>query len=355
MTMILNPTLRLRWSPGDARARALWLTRHAGPRALELDAKVAAALLALEAGAAIERLFEPAAVAWLRRRELLIDEPGPQPGAWRPALAELEPASSDGPARRWDPDFVIEREPETGAWLCERSPWPGPDWLRLALAPSEADELAGIALGRRPSPALEARLQALGALASPAQASARRARRLQWLIELRDAFARTGWARSRSWPPPAELEPLIRWARARLDYGYLDGDLDIDDKRRLHLFDPPQLASLHARAAVLASAIAGRRLVPSYTFLAFYLRGGALPRHRDKPHCAASMSLALSAAPSWPLVLEPLARPASVLHLATGDLLLFDGRRLAHSRPPLDEDLAIHLILHFRADPEALA
>lgn len=353
--MIVNPTLRLRWALGEARASALWLTRRDGPRSRELGAKVAATLLALVDGAAIDELIDSPAVAWLRQHELLVDDPGPLPSPWIPSLAEVEPAIEYARELRLDPDFAIARDGDTGAWLCERSPWLGHDWLRVRITPAHRRELAAAASGRTISTQLAARLVQIEALATPMQTQARRERRLRWLLGLRDAYRRSGWATARAWPPPAELLPLQRWAKARFDYGYQDGDFGVAGKRRTHLFDPPELASLHARAAVLASTIVGRRLVASYSFLAYYLRGGALPGHRDKSHCVVSMSLALHAAPSWPLVLEPLDGRPSVLQLETGELLLFDGRRLAHSRPPLGEDLAIHLILHFREDPEALA
>lgn len=359
--LVLNPTLRLRLA-ADVCA-ALWCTRRAGPRRRDLSRRAGAALLAIARGRAPAELLDVDALAWLVDAELLIAAPPPTP-RWAPPLltaASPGPTASTASTASVGPTSPVALDPdhhlvfETGdAELEQRAPWGGA-WTRWRLSAGAAAAFADAVAGAPVDPAEAAPLIACGALAGPSATAQRRARLWQWHAAAQRAHAGAGVAVLPDWPPPAELAALQTYALAVLERGYLDGDFGVAGKLRSHVFDDPALRPLHARAAALARAVTGRPLAPSYSFLAFYHRGGGLPAHRDKSHCMVSMSVALLASPDWPLQLTDRDGARSVGYLATGQTLLFDGRRYAHARPPLTDPLAIYLVLHFQTDPETIA
>jgi hypothetical protein len=105
---------------------------------------------------------------------------------------------------------------------------------------------------------------------------------------------------------------------------------------------------------VLAAAIP-EKVKPSYSFVTSYGAGAQLERHTDRPQCEYTVSLALEAPPevtrqtAWPLLLESRGDQAVVESRALpGDAVIFRGRELVHSRPPLDgAGSYTNLLLHF--------
>ena len=361
---VVNPTLRLRLAADGCAA--LWCTRRAGPRRRDLSRRAGAALLAIARGHAPAELLDPDALAWLVDAELLIGAPALAPRFAPPMLTAASPMSTAA-SPLWtassptaltapvppDPDHYLVFE--TGdVELEQRAPWGGA-WTRWRLSAGAAAAFADALAGAPVDAGEAAPLIACGALAGPSATAQRRARLWRWHAAGQRAYADAGVAVLPDWPPPAELAALQTYARALLERGYLDGDFGVAGKQRSHVFDDPALRPLHARAAALARAVTGRQLAPSYSFLAFYHRGGGLPAHRDKSHCVVSMSVALLASPDWQLQLTDRDGARSVVYLATGQTLLFDGRRHAHARPPLTDPLAIYLVLHFQTDPETIA
>ena len=351
---ILNPTLTMRWSASDGRCLLIWTTRCAGPRAHRVCPRVAEALRQVARGTPPLRLLDKAALDWLRAAELLVTAPKERPHYAPQWLSLGEPATVERPRGpvALGPNFEL-RFVGDDASLLELSPWGG-TWASWRIETSLAPAIERIFAGHPAQPPAEAALLQIGALATVAAHRRREDERWRWFANARTAYQRRGYALLDRWPARGELTALQEYAAAQLDRGYLDGDFGPGGKQRNHIYDDPALRELHARAADLASALTGSPLVPSYSFLSMYLRGGALPRHRDKAHCTVSMSLALEADPTWPLWLEDLDGHASTLYWSTGQIALFDGRRFVHARPPLPAARACYLILHFQPDPEAL-
>ncbi|HEY1751142.1 MAG TPA: hypothetical protein VGG29_07755 [Caulobacteraceae bacterium] len=94
--------------------------------------------------------------------------------------------------------------------------------------------------------------------------------------------------------------------------------------------------------------LTGLRLHPTYSFFRLYRRGNALRRHRDRPACEVSVSLAIGQAPAepWPLWLDGGAGPYGA-RLAPGDALVYRGVDLAHWREPFEGEQLVQVFLHY--------
>jgi hypothetical protein len=82
--------------------------------------------------------------------------------------------------------------------------------------------------------------------------------------------------------------------------------------------------------------VCGRRLLPTYAYARLYLRGNALPRHRDRGACevAASIHLGFSGRPPPPIRFAPDV--AVVQNI--GDGVVYLGDRIEHWREPFEGD-----------------
>src|SRR5580700_7887411 len=74
-------------------------------------------------------------------------------------------------------------------------------------------------------------------------------------------------------------------------------------------------------------AACGLALHPTYSFFRLYLRGNALPRHRDRPACEISVSLNIGQSPAepWPIQLEGVSGQTNAVLLGPGDALIYRG------------------------------
>jgi hypothetical protein len=95
-------------------------------------------------------------------------------------------------------------------------------------------------------------------------------------------------------------------------------------------------------------AASGRRLFPTYSYLRLYKTGNALRKHRDRPACEISLSLAIGQEPAaaWPLWLQGTSGPIAV-DLQPGDAALYRGIELEHWRDPYPGDRLAQVFLHY--------
>jgi hypothetical protein len=110
----------------------------------------------------------------------------------------------------------------------------------------------------------------------------------------------------------------------------------------------------HPVVLLLVARIAGRPLVPSFSYLASYLPGASLPRHRDRPQCDYTLSMHLGqeggGREDWPLLVQRgFDDPSScAYHCRPGDAVLYRGTRLRHERPVrTSEKLYNQIMWHF--------
>jgi hypothetical protein len=102
--------------------------------------------------------------------------------------------------------------------------------------------------------------------------------------------------------------------------------------------------------APTVSALVGRSLLPAYSFWRIYERGAVLNRHRDRPACEVSVTIALAADPPdapWPIGLTDLHGQDRAIALPAGHGLLYQGSNVPHWRAPLTGDRQYQLFLHY--------
>jgi hypothetical protein len=166
-------------------------------------------------------------------------------------------------------------------------------------------------------------------------------RQADWDHRLRDAqrsYAERGWAIVRGLLPTAQLPALQRYVRSYVAQGYARrGDRHVALRWSAH--NQHLVTLIHAGLHRMVSRVTGCATKPSYSFLASYMPGAVLSRHRDRAQCKYSVSLQLDAEPHgrapWPLYLEDLRGQLAVGWLEPGDAVFYQGCELAHWRDEL--------------------
>jgi len=69
-------------------------------------------------------------------------------------------------------------------------------------------------------------------------------------------------------------------------------------------------------------------LFPTYTYWRYYVYGGSLRKHRDRPSCEVSITACIKKYDNWPLIIE-----GNSFELEEGDALLYAGCDQLHGRP----------------------
>ena len=194
-----------------------------------------------------------------------------------------------------------------------------------------------------PDPARDFLLQA-GILIAADQAGHPAQHLSVWRNTIDDAaamFQRRGYA-----PLPALIHPF-HVAALRRYYRYLirTGALELGDKqsdRRYVAYNEPVARFFHQQLASSIAAVAGVPVKPSYVYLASYLSGAELRKHRDRAQCEFSVTLCLDYSPEpvletpWPIRLDT-ADGAVTVYQALGDGLAYRGTRVPHYRDALGE------------------
>ena len=103
-------------------------------------------------------------------------------------------------------------------------------------------------------------------------------------------------------------------------------------------------------------------LIPCYTYTRAYKKGDILKRHKDRPSCEISTTLALGGEP-WPIFLDPTGATSVIdedknIHkpdapkgismvLEPGDMLVYSGCDLEHWRKPFEGEVCVQTFLHY--------
>jgi prolyl 4-hydroxylase len=119
------------------------------------------------------------------------------------------------------------------------------------------------------------------------------------------------------------------------------------------LFEDKQFnARLGADLRLTHEAWAGMRLELSYCYgIRVYQRGTFLYTHVDRPSHVISSTICIDAALDrpWPLHVEDIDGAVSQIDLAPGELVFYEGARLAHGRPySLLGDYYAGIFVHYR-------
>lgn len=123
-----------------------------------------------------------------------------------------------------------------------------------------------------------------------------------------------------------------------------------DESRRRSAHNDPMARLLHHRLTPFLAALAGRDIQPSFAYTGHYEDQTPLNRHLDRAQCEFTFSLLVEYNPEfagdvcpWPLMIHT-ATGDVMLHQQYGGGVLFRGRALEHSRPPLPEGHTAQLI-----------
>tara|TARA_R100000900_G_scaffold2139_1_gene3967 strand:- start:616 stop:1194 length:579 start_codon:yes stop_codon:yes gene_type:complete len=92
-------------------------------------------------------------------------------------------------------------------------------------------------------------------------------------------------------------------------------------------YDPLMTALLDIKLPIVEEE-SNLKLFPTYAYWRYYVFGGALKRHQDRPACEVSITVCIKKYDNWPIIVE-----GTSFELEEGDALLYAGCRDEHWRP----------------------
>jgi len=319
------------------------LVSHGGELAFDSDAPLVPAL------AEIGFLVRDADIVdWPRFRVALPEPPAdaPVPDArWTVSRSVVQqPAFALHPGVRWPVDY----EEQDGRldcfaggpalWVGDPAAMVAPYWLTDDQARALAALVPGAPVPPLPAPLARA-LAAAGAVVPPDRAEPSPFARL---ADARAAFAAQDHAIVRDLVGPGELAALRRYYAALLAAGLLPfGDRQV--QARYSAYNDPVGRFVHARLARTMSLLAGRAVIPSFSYFFSYVPGARLAPHKDRPQAEFSISLQLDHTPEpagptgWPLQFSFDDGRQIAADLAIGDAVLYHGRAVTHHRDVLPD------------------
>lgn len=135
---------------------------------------------------------------------------------------------------------------------------------------------------------------------------------------------------------PFHLSSMRRYYRHLIRAGLMSiGDGQC--ARRYVAHNEPVASFFHRQLAPVVSALTGKAIKTSYTYVGSYQEGALLEEHTDREQCEFSVTLCLDYAPEprlatpWPIQLHTSSGMTKVFQ-AIGDALLYRGRDIPHSR-----------------------
>tara|TARA_R100000149_G_C5856425_1_gene123574 strand:+ start:54 stop:650 length:597 start_codon:yes stop_codon:yes gene_type:complete len=88
------------------------------------------------------------------------------------------------------------------------------------------------------------------------------------------------------------------------------------------------------------------KLIPTYSYARFYLKGNDLKKHRDRPACEFSATLNLACDKVWPIFLGDNIK----IDLNPGDILVYKGTDVTHWREPFTGEYCVQTFLHYNKE-----
>jgi len=270
----------------------------------------------------------------IANRSLRVARDGEAPPDFLPRL-RFRPRSGDGRPAAWIED------PATAVLL------------PVPLDDEAAPVVEALEPGRPPraliAPPLRSALQAASILVGRDFETTRRAAWKGAAGRARAAFRRHGCATL----PPLLPSPFVAALAAHIRGRIAGGGIKLGDRqcpRRYALHNDRLARFIHHQLTPAVSAVAGEPLKPSYVYMASYVEGAELHRHRDRAQCEVSVSFLVdftAGAPPWPLKLDTRAGTVAV-EQRPGDALLYRGCDLPHYRDPLPAGCtSTSLFLHY--------
>ncbi|HEV2719829.1 MAG TPA: hypothetical protein VG323_07395 [Thermoanaerobaculia bacterium] len=249
------------------------------------------------------------------------------------------------PRLRFRPHFEMKT-----AWLDDPAtavltPVPLDDAAAAVVAALEP----GRALRVPVAPRLLATLRDASILVPRGFANARLAAWRRGAAAARARFRRQGYAILPPLLPPAFVSAMAAHLRGLI----AGGGVTLGDRQcplRYAVYNDRLARFVHHQLTRAISEIAGQPLKPSYVYMASYVAGAELRRHRDREQCEVSVSFLVDftpGAPAWPLKLDTRGGTVAV-EQRPGDALLYRGCELPHYRDALPEGCtSTSLFLHY--------
>jgi|TARA_A100001391_G_scaffold30816_2_gene16489 hypothetical protein len=91
--------------------------------------------------------------------------------------------------------------------------------------------------------------------------------------------------------------------------------------------DPLMIALLDTKLPLVEKE-SNLKLFPTYSYWRYYVFGGTLLTHTDRPACEISITACIKKYDNWPLIIEN-----STFEIEEGDALLYAGCDQSHGRP----------------------
>lgn len=123
-----------------------------------------------------------------------------------------------------------------------------------------------------------------------------------------------------------ELEILDKYCYNKLDTNK-DYKIDHDSFSPAWYGDPLMNGILDIKLPLVEKE-SNLKLFPTYAYWRYYVFGGILSKHTDRPACEISVSACIKKHDNWPLVIE-----GESFELEEGDALLYAGCDQKHWRP----------------------
>jgi hypothetical protein len=322
-----------------------------------------AGLAAADGSARLEST-DPVVPALVELGFLVVEEQVAAPPAYRlplpPPAGPVPDGLVVGPDVTFQPEFaslpgldwpveVVGRAGGRAAFATGPALWiGGPGGLPTAywLDAEDVDAAAALRPGGPPPPGpLGARLAAAGALRPGRDPLAR-------FSEARAGFAADGTAVVRDVLPAGELAALVAYYRSRVEAGFVPlGDRQNPDRHSWYA--DPVGRYLQTRLAAAIGSVTGSPARPAFTFFFGYPTGSRLEPHTDRRQAQLSVTLQLDHEPAttgrtgWPLRFRfPDGRRAAA-DLAPGDMVVYRGREVEHSRDRLTDGRSSVLVLEY--------
>ena len=167
-------------------------------------------------------------------------------------------------------------------------------------------------------------------------------------------FQEKGYAPLGNLIHPFHVAALRRYYRHLIRSGAIQLG-DRQSERRYVAYNEPVARFFHQQITAKFSAIAGELLKPSYVYLASYLSGAELRKHKDREQCEFSITFCLDFSPEpelatpWPIKLDTPTGTVTA-YQALGDGLAYRGTQLPHYRSVLPEgQTSMSIFFHYVA------
>jgi len=123
-----------------------------------------------------------------------------------------------------------------------------------------------------------------------------------------------------------ELEVLHKYCFNKLENNQ-DYEDDADAISPAWYDDALMTSLLHTKQKIIEKE-SNLKLFPTYAYWRYYVYGGLLRKHLDRPACEISITACIKKQDNWPIVVENV-----IVELEEGDALLYKGCVQEHWRP----------------------